>query len=288
MRSFIRRVIRRLKSYRIRFFPSEKLLIETDFGFHIYLNLKKDVDADFYRGAFEYGALQFAHKVLEKGDVFIDVGANIGLYTLLASEAVGANGRVFSFEPSDWARSRLSENIQLNRCGNVSVFSSLVSDKNGIMPFHICADDAYNSIGDAPMRLVKEVRKIQSITLEQFCADRQISNVSMVKIDTEGADMLVVKGMGGVLRGERAPILLCEYNRNIVHGYEYSLDEYYQFIIGNGYQIYEVNGHSLKQFSPAESLANEIVCLKPSHLSAVRNKNIDIVGIEKSSAPLRR
>ncbi len=74
---------------------------------------------------------------LKAGDNFIDVGANIGYYSLLASGKVGISGAVYSFEPSTREYKRLIDNIKLNNCSNVTPYNIALSDHSGETELHV-------------------------------------------------------------------------------------------------------------------------------------------------------
>jgi len=234
------------------------------------LNLKKDVDRYFFFDAFEDDTLKLFQDLVNQNDIVVDVGANIGIYSVLASKKNSTGGKVISFEPSDWAHSRLLKNIERNGCGNVSVYKNAVSRKTETLQFHVCEDDAYNSIGAMPMLQVKTIKTIEAVALDEFLPSIGISKVDVLKIDTEGADYLVLMGFGNYLRKDDAPIVFCEYNRNITSGYDYQLKDLYMFLISLGFTVYELDGHSLKIFDPETSNSNEIICTKPSKDSILR------------------
>ena len=246
-----------------------KLWNEHDYFYHspygasFVLNFRKDVDRYLFFDSFENETLKLFQCMVGREDVVVDVGANIGIYSVIASKKNSGGGKVIAFEPSDWANSRLLLNIELNGCRNVTVFGNAVSEKRETLQFHMCDDDAYNSIGAKPMHEVKTVKNVEAIALDDFIPSLGISRVDLLKIDTEGADYLVVKGFEKHLRKEDAPVIFCEYNRNIISGYEFQIHELYTFLVSLGFTIYELNGQALKVFDPATSCSNEIICVKP-------------------------
>jgi FkbM family methyltransferase len=196
-----------------------------------------------------------------KGAVVFDVGANIGIYSLLAGKKAGQQGHVYSFEPADLAYQRLNKNIRINKFENISVYKQGVSDKNGTTNFYVCEDDAYNSIGSRPMNKVKEVKNIDITSIDEFCIKNNIRRIDVLKIDTEGADLLVLQGAKSVLTSETPPIIFCEFNKNIKSGFNFSLDDYRDFIISMKYRIYEIKNNMLHEFNPVQSNASEILCI---------------------------
>ena len=89
-----------------------------------------------YKG-FEVDETSFVKLLLNEGDVFVDIGANVGLFSLIASQKVGASGMVISFEPTPVTFERLQENINLNHLKNIDARRVALSDQAGSMDFYI-------------------------------------------------------------------------------------------------------------------------------------------------------
>src|SRR5882724_8143015 len=91
--------------------------------------------------------LEYLRSLLFPGATFVDVGANLGIYTLVASRIVGHSGRVIAFEPSSQSFSLLKANITLNGFTNVQVYPAAVSDKTGKAFLYHGPDPGHNSLG---------------------------------------------------------------------------------------------------------------------------------------------
>src|SRR6266496_451229 len=96
---------------------------------------------------FEVTEREFVNRFLRPGDVFVDVGANIGLFTLIAASRVGPTGKVIAFEPTSETYERLVGNVRLNRLRNVDCVRSALSDHSGELDLVRSVDgfDAWNS-----------------------------------------------------------------------------------------------------------------------------------------------
>ncbi|MBL7916861.1 MAG: FkbM family methyltransferase, partial [Bacteroidia bacterium] len=99
-----------------------------------------------YQG-FEQIEIEFICKYLKQGDVFFDIGSNMGLFSLYASELVGNMGKIYAFEPTKGIYKRLIENIELNGIKNIVPVNKGISDKNGTLALNISDNghDAWNS-----------------------------------------------------------------------------------------------------------------------------------------------
>jgi FkbM family methyltransferase len=261
-----RRLLYRFRAWRLRHFPFRDCRIKTEFGFRLLLDMKKDVDRLFYLGQFESQTLHFFRNVIARDAVVFDVGANIGIYSLLAGTRAGVGGHVYSFEPSDWAFQRLTENIRINDCKNISVFKQGISDTSGTAEFHVCEDDAYNSLGDSPMCAVKETKTIKIQAIDDFCEINGITAIDVIKIDTEGADLLALQGAKRMLQSRRPPIIFCEYNRVVAHCFNFTLEDFRLFLSSNRYRIFEVSNDALIDFDPVHSTSSEIICIHETRL----------------------
>ena len=170
--------------------------------------------AIYTRGWVDPNEMRLVTLFLRRGDVAVDVGANIGLYTLLCAHIVGDSGHVFSFEPGHPAIDRLRENVRLNRYTNVTIHAAAVGDKDGTVSF-TPNNDATNRI------LLSGGSSASSVTcvrLDSILTDVQLA---FVKIDVEGAEPLVLNGAERAFRRNPPSLVLLEANgRHRDYGFE--------------------------------------------------------------------
>jgi FkbM family methyltransferase len=154
--------------------------------------------------------LGYLEKILSRGKVFVDVGANFGVYTLVASKLVGPTGKVIAFEPAAQSFAILWQNIELNHASNVRAFQVAVAQsKSRSWLFHGW-DPVGNSLGKDPLRS-NEGEEVQTEALDQLLEDNDIGRVDAIKIDVEGAEELVLRGAIRCLTTHR-PIVIFEFN----------------------------------------------------------------------------
>lgn len=106
--------------------PSKSFIVKTIYGFKLFIKPNIDNGLEktiYYHGTYERGFAEFLKQNLKKGDIFIDVGANIGLFTLLSSKLVGNVGRILSFEPNPEIFEQLEVNVNLNNSKNIELFN---------------------------------------------------------------------------------------------------------------------------------------------------------------------
>ena len=260
------RIQRKTKKLIREYILNKEFVKKTKYGFKIKLDVSRDVDKHFYWGEFEIEIIEFLRTLLKRSSVFFDIGANIGIYSLLASKNILAGGKIFAFEPADWAYNRLTENIRINAVKNIETLKLAVSDFTGSNQFYVCEDDAYNSLISTPMKQVQKVIKINSIRLDDFCLKNNIKDIDILKIDVEGADFLVLKGAKNILRSDHSPIIICEFNRSITNGIKSSQDEFVFFMKELSYRFFTIKERKLVEIDLANTAANERICIKDCHL----------------------
>ena len=154
--------------------------------------------------------LAYLEKVLSPGKVFIDVGANFGVYTLVASKLVGTSGRVIAFEPTAQSFAILRQNIALNHFANVRAFQFALAQRRGKAWLYHGWDPVGNSLGKDPL-CGNEGEEVQTEALDKLLEEKDIDRVHAIKIDVEGAEELVLRGAIRCLTTNR-PIVIFEFN----------------------------------------------------------------------------
>jgi FkbM family methyltransferase len=162
----------------------------------------------------EEGTVRWIRTCAREGDVFYDIGANIGLYTLLAAQRVGPRGMVYAFEPHVANVHSLLANIALNQMSSrVRVLSCALHEAEGFFDFNYYAAEAGTSMSqlndardslDRPFQPAFAEYKY-AVTLDKLVADGAIRPADHVKIDVDGNELLVLRGMRGLLCGDTAP-----------------------------------------------------------------------------------
>ena len=164
----------------------------------------------------EYPEMKFLEKKLKPNSVFIDVGANIGVYTLLAAAKI-KKGRIYSFEPIPAVVDILYQNIRTNNLvDRVTIVEKVASDQTGQEKFVTQEISEYSHI--SPDQTSKS-NIISSVKLDDFCKLEKIDFIDVIKIDVEGAEMKVLKGLEKYLRLGKVRNLILELNkRNSFYG----------------------------------------------------------------------
>lgn len=178
----------------------------------------------------DYHEMNFIKRYLRPGDSFVDVGANIGVYSLLASSLIGSSGQIQAFEPGQKARSRLHENITLNELNNLQVHDYAIGESEGYVNFLTDMDTTnrmLTAIDDGkPSTLVPLVR-MDDVLITQF---------ALGKIDIEGAELLAFRGAKRLLAEANPPVWLIEINDSL-RDFGFTEHEFKNWLLEHGYEL---------------------------------------------------
>jgi FkbM family methyltransferase len=150
-------------------------------------------------------------RLLRPGEVVLDVGANVGYYSLSAAARVGPGRRVFAFEPGPAAAARLRENAALNGLNNLQVIEAAVADRPGTLRLHLSEDSEAASLFPSATGVAASV-EVPVTTLDDFVKQAALPRVDLLKIDAEGAEVGILRGGRQLLAGADAPVLIVEAN----------------------------------------------------------------------------
>jgi FkbM family methyltransferase len=186
-------------------------------------------------GTYEREQTALFEQLIRPGDTVLDVGANIGYYTLLAAVLVGPTGRVHSFEPEPRNAGFLRRHAEINRMRRVTVQQAAVSDRAGTARFDFGSGSGTGHLADAGALEVRTLR------LDDYCAEHGLAP-SAVKIDVEGAEMSVLQGARGMLERHRPVVFLSTHGAEV---HRASL----AFLRGLGYRVAPILGGDVETTS---------------------------------------
>ena len=162
----------------------------------------------FYRGEWEPEETALLRSVTPAGGTFVDVGANIGYFTLLASRWVGPTGRVIALEPVASTYRRLRRNLELNGAGNVTTLQCGASARSGTAKMAVGGDAGHSHlVRDEDAATAAE--GVALTTVDELVEAHGLRRLDVLKVDVEGADFDVIRGAATTLRRLR-PVVLME------------------------------------------------------------------------------
>jgi FkbM family methyltransferase len=171
---------------------------------------------------------------LRSGMTMLDVGANIGYFSVLGGSLVGHAGRVYSFEPHEQIRSRLTRNVARNHLSNIEVRAEAVTSKSGETAFYPSADPTNQGIsstlaGSAARDQLRERDPVivPALRLDDIAAEVAVG-IDLIKLDVEGAERAALEGGERMLAAADAPLVVFE---------AYDLDSCADVLESSGYAI---------------------------------------------------
>jgi|TARA_R110000737_G_scaffold350964_1_gene391642 FkbM family methyltransferase len=210
-------------------------------GFKLQINPSKDQGVErslFETGIYERGTLDFIKNHLNSGDTFVDVGANIGLMSIFARQAVDSNGQVWAFEANSSTFTILERNLELNDFANVLCFECGLGANRETKLLY----DNWEINRGAASTVVQgkgaKAIEISILTLDEV-AEQQGIIPTMIKIDVEGMEEEVLIGAENIIRQHR-PILIVEFSEE--RG-DNSREKVYNKILSlSDYDIFKLKG----------------------------------------------
>lgn len=160
--------------------------------------------------------------VLRPGDTIIDVGANIGYFSLLASSLVTESGKVFALEPENENFTFLTRNIELNRFSNIRALNIAAGDtkKEAVLFIDPLNDGGHSLGGISPESILQlgtadaATSRVRMETLDALLEVEKITHLKIIKIDTEGWEFHVLQGALSIIKRLSPPFILAEVNRS--------------------------------------------------------------------------
>lgn len=240
------RIAESIRMASARYGPRDPLLIEDFFGARFYCNLREHMGSQiFFRGAYSGGQLQVLKEQLPIDGVFLDIGANQGEFTVLAAQIMPA-GKVIAFEPVTKNVDKLRKNIEINGFRNVEVVQVALGNSSDILPIY----DTTNAFSDGSKHeglqtlFPSEERStiVEMITvrrLDDILGEKNLSRISLIKIDVEGAELFVLQGAKKTIERFMPPILI-EINRETCESAGYHPEQIVDLLYGFGYELFEI------------------------------------------------
>lgn len=159
--------------------------------------------------------------VLQPGHVVFDVGANIGHMTELFAKAVAPGGKVFAFEPAGASFVELTERFSNEPSSHIEFVRAAVTDREGRVRLHVY-DDAHRSWSSMVSRPLERygihiappaVQTVDAVSVDTYCRSHGIVHIDLMKIDVEGAELLVLRGAREMLKLRRIALVMFEFGQ---------------------------------------------------------------------------
>jgi len=230
--------------------------------------------------SYEPETCEFAESVLKAGDCFLDIGAHIGYFSILAAKIVGHNGKVLSFEPEKNNYDRLRHNIALNNQTNIKTFDIALSSEDRQGELFVNSDnDGGHALWDVRKHPLNEKsrsdlvkQRLTIAPLDKIIQTEPVDRIKLIKIDTEGAEHNILLGSSHTLKKCKVPYIICEINRFGLKQMDSSETQLREFMQELGYETYLIRPEEpkLRRLSPGDQVETNyvfnVVFIKPENL----------------------
>jgi len=230
------------------FVPHSGIVVSSIHGYKMKLDLKDYIQRMIYMGAFERQETALVKSFLYPGATFVDVGANVGYFSLLASSLVGATGRVLSFEPSNYVASLLHETIQVNSIQSIDLYRYALGRENSTAVLSDGLPTNHTPTFFAP----GSGSPVQIRVLDEVLDEKKIDRVDLMKIDVEGFELEVLSGAEKAVSEGKIRSVLIEFNSHWLSKAGTSSHALHEWLVGHGLRC------EASATAPAESLANRL------------------------------
>lgn len=210
-------------------------------GYRIHLDSPDAMNLSVFGGYYEEYEMSLFELEIESGSVVLDIGANIGLYTLIAARRAS---KVFSFEPDPRSFSNLKRNVETNNAMNVHLINKAVRNKSGKDPF--CSYSKY-PLDRGNLHLVSRNEKmnqesiiVETISLDEFFRDKS-KRIDIVKMDIEGLELEALEGMADLINTNRNMKFFMEFNPYTLNRRGVKLDSFVKLIFETFSCVYHVD-----------------------------------------------
>ncbi|HIA37207.1 MAG TPA: FkbM family methyltransferase [Flavobacteriales bacterium] len=262
--------------------PSVKLTIKTQYGFCMEIDPVKDMGLErsiYYTGTYEKGTLYIMEYLLEEGNIFVDVGANIGLMSIFASYIVKGTGKVFAFEPNPNTLEILKRNIELNGISNIETSNKAIGNTSGTSKLYDHWDSSRGSASLHEPNYSTDSYPVNVISLRDHFGNNG-QQIHLIKMDIEGYELEALNGAKELIASSAAPMLIIECSDIGENSSGSNKKNLFDLIKNsNSYKIFKLNGGAgrvsklLEIISEAEMPDNDnIFCFTEKHIERIPNK----------------
>jgi len=216
-------------------------------GLRWQLDLSEGIDFAIYLlGAFEPSTVITLRKLVKPGDVVLDIGANIGAHTLGLASSVGFTGRVFAFEPADFAFAKLKANLALNpelnarTCPRQILLSASSAEPPEVEVYASWPLESKGSVHPKHRGMLVTTKGAVVDTLDSFVEREGIERLNLIKIDVDGHELPVLQGGLAVLKKFR-PILLMELSPYVQREHHHDFAKFVALLREADYSLFDAD-----------------------------------------------
>ncbi|MEM2613326.1 MAG: FkbM family methyltransferase [Nitrososphaerota archaeon] len=240
----------------------------------LYLSNNEISNALFIYGSYEENETEILERIIKRGDVVVDIGANIGYYTLIFARLVGKDGKVFAFEPEPTNFKLLKINVLKNGYDNVIFERKAVTHKTNSVKLYVSDKPGNHRIYEStnnPNFLI-----VDSISLDDYFNNLNEKNkINVIKMDIEGAEYAAFKGMTSLLLNNPNVKIVTEFNPERLKAAGINPKKYLRILFKYRFSLYDIKRKVRVGISDIPKFlefykysATNLLCWRNSKLSA--------------------
>jgi FkbM family methyltransferase len=205
----------------------------------VRIDILESIQRGMFLGEYEPTQTDWLRQCLSEGDRFVDLGANFGYYTSLASKIVGDTGKVFAFEPSPMAGRTIIDMIAKNKIKNIEFVQAAVGDMSGEINIFMPQSRGVHSPSTFFSDPTFTRLRVPLIALDHFGPLNDGTPIKLIKIDVEGSEPNVIKGLRKLAQGGLVQNVFCEFNSGWLRRNSTTPKELFDAIIDCGFVVHK-------------------------------------------------
>jgi FkbM family methyltransferase len=210
----------------------------------------------FVAGPYEPEVADLISRLLMRGMTFVDVGANIGYFTLVGARRVGDTGHVYAFEPDPTSYDFLRKNVQANGYTDfVTTVQAAVSDRSGEAEFFLGVEGRGTSTFYRRASVGRQTITVATISLDMFFKERGWPPVDVVKLDIEGNEKLALAGLAEASQRNRDLRLIVEFSLLTMTSAGVTPEDLIESIRSVGFNRVSIIGNALDRITSPKDFA---------------------------------
>jgi FkbM family methyltransferase len=213
-------------------------------SYKMLLDLSEPIQWQMYRGTYEPVQTNWFNSLIKPDDLVIDIGASFGYFTSLASKL---NAKVIAFEPSLRACSTIYRTIQFNKIKNIELYQYAIGESKGLIEIQI-PPNYFESHSPSIIKTPWQNDDWKStlvpiISLDEFCKSlisiesKENKKISLIKIDVEGFEPQVIRGLSALAKNNLIKNIICEFNSGWLERNGSSHQELFELILSYGFKV---------------------------------------------------
>ena len=234
--------IRKVKHYSLSNLQTDYAEV---FGNKLFLSKKGLALSISHYGTYEELEAKIMEEKIEMGNIVVDVGANIGLHTLNMARIVGSTGQVFAFEPDPSNFEILKKNVKINNYKNIILEQKAVGDKHGRTTLYQSDHPGKHRIFPQTEQAKSQVQ-VELTNLDNYFDSDMIDKINFIKIDVEGLEFSVLKGMKNILKNSKKIKILFEFMPENTMEVGFTPIELLNYLTSNDFKLYCMDNKTKK------------------------------------------